>query len=110
MTTSRHFSIDGLWSIDLRPDPAWEQAKDRLWAMTPQERVQAMRAGRLSLRQCLHWAACRPQEVPLLDGEWEFIAAATPEVADPGRLAAPMSQRERVAESVLRCPERREPE
>ena len=69
-----------------------------------------MRAGRLSRRQCLHWAACRPQEVPLLDGEWEFIAVATPEVADAGRPAAAISQRERVAESVLRCPERRDPE
>jgi hypothetical protein len=48
--------------------------------------------------------------VPLLDGEWEFIAVATPEVADAVRPAAPMSQRDRVAESVLRCPERREPE
>jgi hypothetical protein len=47
--------------------------------------------------------------VPLLDGEWEFIAIATPEVADAGE-PAPKSQRERVAESVLRCPERREPE
>ena len=85
MTESRHFSIDGLSSIDLRPDPAWEQAKDRLWAMTPEERVQAMRAGRLSLRQCLHWAACQPQEVPLLDGEWEFIAVATPRSPTPTR-------------------------
>jgi hypothetical protein len=84
----------GTW---LRKDPEFEQAKERLWAITPDERVQAMRAGRLSLRLCLHWASQRPDEVPLLDGEWEFIAISTPEVADAG--TAP-SQRERVTESL----------
>jgi hypothetical protein len=67
--------------------------------MTAQERVQAMRAGRLSLRLCLHWASRRPREVPLLNGEWEFIAISTPEVADTP------SQRERVTASLLRCPD-----
>ena len=41
------FAAFGTW---LRTDPEFEQAKQRLWAMTPDERVQAMRAGRLSLR------------------------------------------------------------
>lgn len=90
------FDAFGTW---LRTDPEFEQAKQRLWAMTAQERVQAMRAGRLSLRLCLHWASRRPREVPLLNGEWEFIAISTPEVADT------TSQRERVTASLLRCPD-----
>jgi hypothetical protein len=93
------FEAFGTW---LRKDPVFEQAKARLWAMTPDERVQAMRAGRLSLALCLHWASRRPHEVPLLNGEWEFIAISTPEVADS---ADSTSQRERVTPSLLRCPD-----
>lgn len=85
----------------LRRDPAWEEQTARLWAMTRDERVRAMRAGKLSLRLCLHWASRRPAEVPLLNGEFEFIAIHTPDVADQ----AP-SQRERVTESLVRCPAR----
>jgi hypothetical protein len=94
------FEAFGTW---LRMDPEFEEAKRRLWAMTPEKRVQAMRAGRLSLRLCLHWASRRPQEVPLLDGEWEFIAIRTHEIAAAGE--AP-SQRQRVTESLVRCPDR----
>jgi hypothetical protein len=94
------FEAFGTW---LRQDPEFEEAKRRLWAMTPDERVQAMRAGRLSLRLCLHWASRRPQGVPLLNGEWEFIAVSTPEVTDA---AQPPSQRKRVTESLVRCPDR----
>jgi hypothetical protein len=65
--------------------------------------MQAMRAGRLSLRLCLHWASRRPQEVPLLNGEWAFFAILTPEVADADETP---SQRERVTESLVRCPDR----
>src|SRR3954451_14971120 len=84
-----------------RQDAEFAEAKRRLWAMTAAERVQAMRAGQLSLRLCLHWASQRPDEVPVLDGEWEFIAISTPEVAD-----TTPSQRERVTESLIRCPDR----
>ena len=71
--------------------------------MTREERVRAMRAGKLSLRLCLHWASRRPAEVPLLDGEFEFIAIHTPDAADAARAS---SQRERVTESLIRCPAR----
>jgi hypothetical protein len=75
--------FDRLFGIDLRPDPAWEEAKRRLWAMTADERRAAMYAGELSLRLCLHWANHAPREVPLAaDGEWLFIAVHTPEFAD----------------------------
>jgi hypothetical protein len=84
MPDEPHFDIDKVWGIDLRPDPAWEEAKERLWAMRPDERVAAVHAGRLSLRLCFHWAARAPHEVPLINGEWAFIAVTTPEVADAG--------------------------
>lgn len=75
----------------LQTDPAWDEAKRRLWALTPDERVVAMRTGRLSLKLCAHWASVAAHEVPLLDGEWEFIARHTPEVAD-AREAASISR------------------
>jgi hypothetical protein len=51
-----------------------------LWQMTPSERVAAMRRGELTLEQCAAWAARHPEQVPLLDGEFEYLAAFTPEV------------------------------
>ena len=75
-------NINSLWSVDLRPDPAWEEAKRRLWATTADERRAAMYAGTLSLRLCFHWANHAPHEVPVLNGEFWFIAIKTPEVAD----------------------------
>lgn len=53
-----------------------------LWQMTAQQRVSAMRRGELSWSQLWEWAKQRPQEVPLVNGEFEFIAMLTPEVAD----------------------------
>src|SRR3954469_20046530 len=56
------FSIDQLWGLPRRPDPAWEEAKRRLWAMSPDERRTTMYARRLSLRLCLHCAQpCAPR-------------------------------------------------
>ena len=59
-----------------------------------------MCAGRLSMRLCFHWASRAPREVPLLNGEFWFVAIQTPEAADTP------SQRERVTESLIRCPAR----
>ena len=53
-----------------------------LWRMTPDERVGAMRRGDLTLEQCCAWAARYPHQVPLLHGEFEFIAAFTPEARE----------------------------
>lgn len=55
---------------------------EALWRMTPTERVAAMRRGDLTLEQCCAWAARYPQQVPLLHGEFEFIAAFTPEARE----------------------------
>ena len=70
------------FGIDVRRDPAFEEAKRRLWAMTADERRAAMYGGRLSMRLCCHWANHAPREVPLLGGEWWFIAIKLPEHAD----------------------------
>jgi len=58
------------------------EASERLWALSAQERVSAMRRGELSLSQLCEWARRRPDEVPRLGGEYEFIALTTPEVAE----------------------------
>ena len=51
-----------------------------LWEMTPAQRVAAMRRGALTLKQCAAWAARYPKEVPLLNGEFEYLTMFTPEV------------------------------
>jgi hypothetical protein len=53
-----------------------------LWQMTVSERVVAMRAGKLSVEQCAAWAARYPEQMPLLNGEFEYLAAFTPEVRE----------------------------
>jgi hypothetical protein len=50
--------------------------------MTVAERIAAMRRGELTLEQCAAWAARHPEQVPLLNGEFEYIAMSTPEVCD----------------------------
>lgn len=58
-----------------------EQAA-RLWSMTPKQRIDAMRRGRLTFYQLHHWACHAPEEVPAHNGEFDFIAAHTPEIAE----------------------------
>jgi hypothetical protein len=55
---------------------------EALWRMTSNERIAAMRRGDLSMEQCCAWAARFPQQVPLINGEFEFIAAYMPEVCE----------------------------
>ena len=52
----------------------------RLWLMTPAQRIAAMRRGQLSLEQCAAWAAHYPEQVPLVNGEFEYLMALAPEV------------------------------
>jgi len=51
------------------------------WLTTPEGRRQTYRLGGLSLGECLAWAAKAPHEVPLCNGEFEFIAVKMAEVA-----------------------------
>jgi hypothetical protein len=64
------------------PDPTRAEQREALWRMSSAERVAAMYRGDLNLRQCLAWAARYPEQVPLLNGEWWFIAIRMPEVAE----------------------------
>jgi hypothetical protein len=65
------------------PTPATpRERRAAFWRMTADERRAAYRRGELSLAECLRWAARAPTEPPLLNGEFEFIAALTPEVAE----------------------------
>ncbi len=76
---------------DMREDMLKRLAKQRasklecskaLWKMSADERVAAMRRGELTWGQLCEWASKARHEVPLLNGEFEFVAAHTPEVAD----------------------------
>jgi hypothetical protein len=58
------------------------ERRKQLWAMSPEQRVAAMRRGELTWWQLYEWAGRARHEVPLLDDEFEFIAIFTPEVAD----------------------------
>ncbi len=55
---------------------------EALWSMRPSQRVAAMRRGELSLEQCAAWAARYPEQVPQINGEFEYLAAFTPEVRE----------------------------
>ena len=55
---------------------------EALWRMTPTERVAAMRRGDLTMEQCCAWASRYPAQVPLVNGEWEFIAVYMPEACE----------------------------
>ncbi|MGA2453656.1 MAG: hypothetical protein ABSG93_09075 [Solirubrobacteraceae bacterium] len=65
-----------------------QELSSALWAMSAAEREAAMWRGELTPAQLLEWARHAPREVPTINGEWAFIAASTPEVADtaePGK-------------------------
>lgn len=54
-----------------------------LWAMSHQERIDAMWAGRLTLSQLTKWTSRRPHEVPLLGSEFAWIVMRMPEWDEP---------------------------
>ena len=53
-----------------------------LWEMAPAQRIAAMRRGELTLEQCSAWAARYPEQVPTVNGEFEYIAMFTPEARE----------------------------
>ena len=53
-----------------------------LWQMTVPERIAAMRRGDLTVEQLAAWTARHPDQVPLVNGEFEWIAATTPEASE----------------------------
>jgi|AntDryMetagUQ889_1029465.scaffolds.fasta_scaffold12369_3 hypothetical protein len=66
----------------LHPPRSAAEELEELWALTHDERVAAMYAGELTQRQCFAWARRAPADVPLLEGEFWFIAITTPEVCE----------------------------
>jgi hypothetical protein len=59
-----------------------QQRREVFWRLSPIERIALMRAGELTLKECCQWAARAPHEVPIVNGEFEFIAASTPEARE----------------------------
>jgi len=59
-----------------------EARLEALWRMTPNERIAAMRRGDLTMEQCCAWAGRYPNQVPVINGEFEFIAAYMPEACE----------------------------
>lgn len=59
-----------------------KESLQALWSMSPEERRSAMRKGELTGTQLYAWAKRAPDEVPLINGEFAFIAINTPEVAE----------------------------
>jgi hypothetical protein len=79
MTTNNTTQFSKLLS---RSDTLRAARLQALWEMTVEQRVAAMRAGELNMEQCCAWAARHPEQVPLLNGEFEFIAAYRPDVCE----------------------------
>jgi len=63
------------------PAPARER-RQALRRLGRDGRLAAYRRGEFNFETCCLWAAAYPREVPLLNGEFEFIAATTPEVCE----------------------------
>ena len=55
---------------------------DTLRRLGREGRLAAYRRGEFDLDTCCLWASRYPREVPLLNGEFEFIALSTPEVRE----------------------------
>ena len=80
------------------PDPAQLEA---LWAMTKQQRIDAMWAGRLTMFQLTQWSGKRPSEVPRLGHEFAYHVIRTPEWAD---------EAEAPRDNVVHLPDSRRPD
>jgi hypothetical protein len=56
--------------------------RETLRRLGREARLAAYRRGEFDFETCCLWASRYPQEVPVLDGEFEFIALTTPEVCE----------------------------
>ena len=65
-------------SVRRRDRPASDEYR-ALWAMSRSERIAAMWRSQLTIRQLSQWSSRAPHEVPLLGGEFAWIAMRTPE-------------------------------
>lgn len=62
---------------------ARRERREALRRLGGEGRAGAYRRGEFGFETCCLWAAGYPDEVPLLNGEFEFIAINTPEVCEP---------------------------
>ena len=70
-------------TASLREDP---DRLERMWAMSRADRLAAAQRGEFTLGEMLRWASRRPNEVPIIDGDFFFISAYLAdgvETADP---------------------------
>jgi hypothetical protein len=58
------------------------ELRETLRRLGREGRLAAYRRGEFDLDTCCLWASRYPSEVPLLNGEFEFIARLTPEVCE----------------------------
>ena len=80
LTDARSPSTQSPSGRHYRPDVY--DAYRALWAMTRDERIAAMWRGELTTRQLCQWSSRAQHEVPLLGGEFAWIAMRTPEWAE----------------------------
>lgn len=66
----------------VRPSDSRSARRELLTELGREGRLAAYRAGELDFDTCCLWAARWPREVPLLEGEYEFIARTMPEVCE----------------------------
>lgn len=67
-TTTRRHATPRVARLHVDPD-----RRRRMWALAPDERVQAAEHGQLSLGEMLEWARRCADEVPIVNGEFFFI-------------------------------------
>ena len=58
-----------------------EERLAHMWRMSADERRAAAQRGEFSLGEMLKWAARRPAEVPIVNGEFFFITAQSEDAA-----------------------------
>jgi hypothetical protein len=66
-------------TASLREDPDRIQ---RMWAMSPADRLAAAQRGEFTLGEMLRWASRRPGEVELVEGDFWFITAYLADTED----------------------------
>jgi hypothetical protein len=71
-----------LWSFAEARLERQQEHMAPVWAMTVEQRVAAMRRGELTMTQLTRWASRFPEQLPTINGEFGFIAALTPEIAE----------------------------
>ena len=64
----------------------------QMWQLTPDQRVLEFQRGHFTLGEMLRWSARRPLDVPLINGEFFFLASFTAD-AEPGSTAQPKDGR-----------------